>query len=150
MVKIFTQINVKINRESRDRKLEFSVPHLKPIIRIFCKIKFESLSTTEDAIIDTGAHISVIPYELWSNMDVKIETNHIMKGAIPGQWMPVKVGYIKAKLVDENNESKDISFLSYLALTNKVPLILGMRDLLEKFNLHVLFLENKAYLQQAA
>jgi hypothetical protein len=64
--------------------------------------------------------------------------------------MPVKVGYIKAKLVDENNESKDISFLSYLALTNKVPLILGMRDLLEKFNLHVLFLENKAYLQQAA
>jgi|TARA_B100000315_G_C14472507_1_gene539044 predicted aspartyl protease len=148
VVKIFTQINVNINRESRDRKLELSIPNLKPIIRIFCKIKFESLSTTEDAIIDTGAHISVIPYEVWSNMDVKIETNHIMKGAIPGKEMPVKVGYVKAKLVDENNKSRDISFLSYLALTNKVPLILGMRDLLEKFDLHILFSENKSYLEQ--
>ena len=52
VVKIFTQINVNINRESRDRKLELSIPNLKPIIRIFCKIKFESLSTTEDAIFN--------------------------------------------------------------------------------------------------
>lgn len=73
----------------------------------------------------------------------------ILKGIVLDRKIPVNVGYVKAKLIDKDeNESKEIKFLSYLAFTNKVPLILGMRNLLEEFDLHILFSKNEAHLEE--
>ena len=149
VVIISTRIILEINRETRDRELEKKIPNLQPLVRIFSKIKFPELETPEDALIDTGAHISIIPFYLWKKLNVEIIAEHKTSGIVPNENIPVNVGYITANIIDENgNISKDIKFLSYLEFTNKIPLILGMRDLLEKFNLHILFSQNKAYLEE--
>lgn len=149
MARISIKINLEINRETRDRELELKIHGLKPIIRIFCKIKFEELDMPEDALVDTGAHISLMPFQIWKNLDVNRLTEHHMKGVVPDMDMPVNIGYVKARIIDKSgNESREIKFLSYLAFTNKVPLIFGMRDLMEKFDLHVLFSQSRAYLEE--
>ena len=149
MVIISIKINLEINREIRDKELELKITNFKPLIRIFGKIKFQNLGLPEDVIIDTGAHISLIPFQLWKDLDVHIIAQHHMGGVVPEKNIPVNVGYIKAKIVDEEENSTDeLEFLSYLALTSKVPLILGMRDLLEKFDLYILFSKDKAYLEK--
>ena len=149
VVIISTKIDLEINRETRDIELEKKIPDLLPLIRIFSKIKFPELEIPEDALIDTGAHISILPLYLWKNLNVEIITEHKTGGIVPDKNIPVNVGYVKANIIDESgNISRDIKFLSYLAFTNKIPLILGMRDLLEKFELHVLFSQNKAYLEE--
>ena len=149
MVIISIKINLEINREIRDKELELKITNFKPLIRIFGKIKFQNLGLPEDVIIDTGAHISLIPFQLWKDLDVHIIAQHHMGGVVPEKNIPVNVGYIKAKIVDEEENSTDeLEFLSYLALTSKIPLILGMRDLLEKFDLYILFSKDKAYLEK--
>ena len=149
VVIISIKIDLEINTEIRDKELELKIIGFKPLIRIFGKIKFQNLGLPEDTLIDTGAHISLIPFQLWKDLDVRIIAQHHMGGVVPEKNIPVNVGYIKAKIVDEEGNSTDeIKFLSYLALTNKVPLILGMRDFLERFDLHILFSEDKAYLEK--
>ncbi len=151
MVKIFTntKISLIINKETRDRVLEQKIPDLLPLVRLFCRIKFAGAELSEIAMLDTGAHISLIPFYLWKKLDTQVVAEHVMKGAIPDKSIPVNVGYVKARIIDgEGNISKEIRFLSYLAFTNNVPLILGMRDLLEKFDIHILFSQNKAYLEE--
>ncbi|MBI2105554.1 hypothetical protein HYT56_01820 [Candidatus Woesearchaeota archaeon] len=149
MVIISTKIDLEINKETRDIDLEKKIHNLRPLIRIFSKIKFPELEIPEDALIDTGAHISILPLYLWKKLNVEIIAEHKTSGIVPNENIPVSVGYVKANIIDESGDiSKDIKFLSYLAFTNKIPLILGMRDLLEKFNLHILFSQNKAYLEE--
>lgn len=58
-------------------------------------------------------------------------------------WRVVKIStkiFIK-------NESKELEFLSYLVYSNKVPLIIGMRELLEKFIIYI-DTENRSYIQE--
>lgn len=151
VVKISTKINIEINRNFRDEELESKISDFKPITRLFAKIKFNNLEFPEDAFVDTGAHISLIPFYIWKKLDAQIIAEHEMKGPIPEKTIPVNVGYVKATLLDEEgNMSKQIKFLSYLAFTNKVPLILGIRDLLEKFDLHILFSQNTGYLEESS
>ena len=146
---ISIKIELEINRETRDMELEKKIPDLKPLIRIFSKIKFPELETPEDALIDTGAHISILPFYLWKKLNVKIIAEHETSGVVPDISIPVSVGYVTANIIDEHgNISNDVRFLSYLAHTSKVPLILGMRDVVEKFNLNILFSQNKAYLEE--
>ncbi|ODS41560.1 MAG: hypothetical protein A7315_01440 [Candidatus Altiarchaeales archaeon WOR_SM1_79] len=143
------EINLLIDRSRRDEELEKKIPLLKPVIRIKCGFLFEGTEIPRIAIVDTGAHTSVIPFRFWRNMNVEILAKHYTAGIVPGKKIPVNVGYIIGKLVDsEGNESKEIQFLSYLSFTNKITLLLGMRDLLEKFDLHLKFSENKAWLKE--
>jgi len=149
VVKISTIINIEINRTIRDIELENKIPNLKPLVRLFSKIKFNGSEIPEDGLIDTGAHISVIPFYIWKKLNVDVVAEHKMSGAVPDKILPVNVGYVKGKFIDEyGNESKEIRFLSYLTFTNKVPIILGIRDLLEKFDLCILFSQNKAYIEE--
>jgi hypothetical protein len=142
------KINLRIDR-IRDRELENKIPGLKPSVRIKCNLLLEGAEMPETAIVDTGAHTSIIPFRFWRNLNVEILAEHYTAGIVPGKKIPVNVGYITGKLVDsEGNESKEIHFLSYLSFTNKVTLLLGMRDLLEKFDLHLKFSENKAWLDE--
>jgi len=72
-----------------------------------------------------------------------------VSGIVPEKKMPVNVGYITARLVDEQgNESKEVRFLSYLAFINRVNLLLGMRDLLERFDFYLKFSENSVWLEE--
>jgi len=144
-----TRINLLIDRTTKDEELEKKIPNLKPIIRIRGGIFLKGAETAEIAIIDTGAHISLVPFRFWRDLDVEILTEHYVSGVVPGKRIPVNVGYMKGRLIDkEGNESKEIQFLAYLAFTNKVSLLLGMRDLLERFDIHINFSMNEAYLEE--
>ena len=149
VVRISTKISLWIDRETRDLELEKKIPDLKPIMRLKGAMLFTGKDVPDIAIIDTGAHISLIPFQMWEGLGVDVIAEHRAAGVVPGETMPVKVGYVKATLLDEfGNESKEIRFLAYLALTNNVNLLLGVRDILERFTLHIDFVNDEAYLQE--
>lgn len=79
MVKISTKINLVINKVE-DFELEKKPPDLKPVIRIEGEILFIGKDVSETAIIDTGAHISVLPYDIWKDLGVEILTEHYIIG----------------------------------------------------------------------
>ena len=92
---------------------------------------------------------SLIPLFIWGHLDVEILAEHRMSGIVPEKKMPVNVGYVTGRLIDsEGNESKGIRFLCYLAFTNKVNLLLGMRDLLERFDFYLKFSNEVAWLEE--
>ena len=108
------------------------------VIRLWCGIKFETdngLTATYPAIVDTGAHISLIPKRIWSTSKVKILADHYVRGLIPKPEckMGVKVGEISGYLVDQEGITSKYKSSSYLAPTNDVPIIMGFRELLTKF-----------------
>ena len=149
MVRISTKISLWIGRETRDLELEKKIPDLKPIMRLKGAVLFTGKDVPDIAIIDTGAHISLIPFQTWEGLNVDVIADHYTAGVVPGETMPVKVGYVKAILLDEfGNESKEIRFLAYLALTNRVNLLLGVRDILEWFALHIDCVNDEVYLQE--
>ena len=139
-----------IDRETRDIELEKKIPNLKPMMRLKGAVRFTGKDVPDIAIIDTGAHISLLPFQTWEELDVGVVAKHRTAGVVPGETMQVKVGYVKATLLDEfGNESKEIRFLAYLALTNGVNLLLGIRGVLDQFTLHVDFVNDGAYLQES-
>jgi len=87
------------------------------------------------AIVDTGAHISVIPRRIWSSSDTTVLSDHSMSGIVPIDEcsIPVLVGEIDAMLIDEISHTKKIRMISYFALTDEIPLIIGFKTLLEEF-----------------
>lgn len=114
-------------------------------------IKFRKIKGFTDpypAIIDTGAHTSVIPLKIWREAEHKILTQHYIKGVVPNARMDVKVGEVSAVLVDLFNVSKEYKFLSYFSTSDNTPLILGFKELLSKFKLTVDYSENLVWLEE--
>ncbi len=108
--------------------------------RLFCYIRFKThnngWSDSLQAIVDTGAPVSLIPLDVWSEAETEVLTDFEIGGINPRQecTLPVLVGKIKCILVDENkNQSKELEILSYFATTNKVPLLIGFKNLLCEF-----------------
>ena len=58
-----------------------------------------------------------------------------MSGIVPINEcsIPVLVGEIDAMLIDERAHTKKTRVISYFALTDEMPLILGFKTLLEEF-----------------
>lgn len=143
------RINLWVDRTTRDLELEKKIPNLKPVIRIKGSIIFSGTETPRIAIIDTGAHVSLIPFRFWKDLNIEILAEHYISGVVPDKEMPVNVSYVVGRLIDrKGNESKSTRFLSYLAFTNKVNLLFGMRDLLEKFDFYLKFSNDEVWLEE--
>lgn len=122
-------------------------------IRIYCQIIFKTRSGWSKplpALIDTGAHTSLIPFDIWSACVTEILVDHYVRGLAPKKEckVDVKVGELTGVLVDKENLSEEYKFLSYLAPTNEVPLILGFKELLSQFKLFIDYKNNKAWLKE--
>lgn len=103
-------------------------------------IKFKKSKGFTDpypAIIDTGAHTSVIPLKIWKDAEHKIFAQHYIKGIVPSARMDVEVGELSAVLVDLVNVSNEYKFLSYFSPNDSTPLILGFKELLSNFKLTI-------------
>jgi len=140
-------------KEFRYPELENKLDGVGKFIRLFGEIRFKTRNgwqKRESAIIDTGAPISMLPMDLWKSIETEILTDHEAYGINPGKECSIQVlvGKVKCILVDnENNQSDELEILSYLAITNKIPLIIGFRDVLENFDIHLNFKDKTAYLQ---
>jgi len=135
-------------------KLEEKLPGKGEFVRLFCSVRFKTKDGWDDAvdaIIDTGAPVSLIPFDVWSNAKTELLVEHEVYGINPSKEcrIPVKVGKIMGVLVDEEeNQSGEIEMLSYLALTTKIPVILGFKDLLTEFKICFDYGENEAWIEE--
>lgn len=127
----------KLSDPELDLKLDYG-----ELIRLSLLIRFKTRtgwSKLYEAIVDTGAHTSVIPKYIWEGIYVEERVEHSIQGIVAKAEcnLPVKVGIIRGVLFDEMlNHTKESEFYEFCALEDKVPLILGFKGLLERFAIH--------------
>ena len=135
----------------RSGELEAKVDGID-IVRLRCYVQFEKRTgeiSIYDAIVDTGAFISLIPFSIWKDVEVDRLADHRVEGLIPKTEcsIPVIIGKIGLMLVDEEYQTEKIDTHAYLALTDEIPLILGFKDLLSSFKVCFDYKENSAWLE---
>ena len=135
----------------KSRELETKVKGIE-IVRLRCYVQFEKRAGgigIHDAIVDTGAFISLIPFSIWKEVEVDRVADHRVGGLIPNPEcsIPVIIGRIGLRLVDEERQTEKIDVYAYLALTDEIPLILGFKDLLAPFRVCFDYKENSAWLE---
>ncbi|MCK4613253.1 MAG: hypothetical protein KAU14_00495 [Thermoplasmata archaeon] len=120
-------------------KLTNKVPEIGKFTRLFCGIRFKTKNgwyDTQNAIVDTGAPMTLIPLDMWNEINTRIVTDYEIFGLSHRKecLISVLVGKVTALIVDEKgNHSDELDTFAYLALTNKVPLIIGFKGLLSNF-----------------
>ncbi|MFQ6073280.1 MAG: hypothetical protein ACE5KT_11380 [Methanosarcinales archaeon] len=134
-----------------DQQLENKVPNRGYVIRLTSAISFKTKNGWTNpylAIIDTGAHITVIPKRIWSKSVVNILDEHKMAGIVPKEECStqVQVGEMHCRLTDGENYTKDIGFLCYMTSENNIPLIIGFKEILEKFKVFFDYTTNVAFI----
>lgn len=110
-----------------------------------------SWSNPKDALIDTGAHTSILPKSIWKGVKTEKLGSYDIQGISnkPECRIPCEVGRITAKFIDESgNASCEAEMQAFLALTDEVPLIIGFKDLLSKFKVCFDRMKNIAYLEE--
>ncbi len=124
------------------------------LIRLKSGIKFKiktGFLKNYSAIIDTGAHISVFPKSIWQKLEYEIVGDAQLHGIVKKEncSIPVSVGKIKYSLTDQyGNETEEKSVLAFLAHTDKVPIMLGFKGVLEKLRIYFNFQNNIAYAEE--
>ncbi len=112
-----------------------------PVTRLVAKVQFRlpdsALTEPWEAILDTGAPLSVLPRKLWQGLDTDIHVPEATFGGISRRkvcQIRCSIGTVRGCLVDERgNHTRLYHFPAFLAKTNSVPLIIGFAGLLEKF-----------------
>lgn len=139
--------------EQYDLELLRRLPDFGGLLRLVGTVRFKTKddwSEARDAIIDTGAHTSILPLSVWGTLDAQILGDYFVRGLVPKKEciMKVRIGSITGVIMDElGNITPETKFRSYLAPTDEVPIVLGFKDLLEKFTVHFDFSRRTAYIE---
>lgn len=134
-----------------DKELYLKLQGRSKVIRIYGMIQFRTptgFTKPYPAVIDTGAHTSVIPLDIWKASKYKIFGEHYLKGLVPGAKLDVKVGEVKGVLVDLLNTSREYNFLCFFSPNDKTPLILGFKELLSELKLTINYPNNLVCLEE--
>jgi hypothetical protein len=118
-------------------------------IRLMTPVSFWILkgewTEPEDAIIDTGSHISVIPRYIWSNVHHNFISDESEMG-IGGNIVTGRLGWITLRLHDEETISPPLSVKANLIDDDSLPLILGFEDVISEVLLVSDFRQSIAYI----
>lgn len=123
--------------------VELKEKNIKPYLftRIFCSALYEAESghILQKALVDTGAIVSLLPKRIWKKLKIDFVGEHTVKGIVKKQEcvLPVKIGVLNCKLVDDENETPSINILAYCVDSDDVPVIMGMKDALDKFKIEI-------------
>lgn len=123
------------------------------IIRLKCAVQFKSKtgwSQPYSAIVDTGAHTSLLPLSIWKYLIYEKSGEYRMFGIAKNDecGIPVEIGKVTCIIVDESgSQTKELNIVAFLAGTDKVPLIIGYKDVLEKINVVSRFSQDIAYVE---
>lgn len=124
------------------------------IVRLKCGVQFKTkLGWTQpySAIVDTGAHTSVIPLSLWKELvHEKIKPYKIFGiSKQDGCSIVGNIGKVTLIIVDENgNQTKELEVGAFLADTDQIPLIVGFNGLLEKLRVEFDFRKNEGFVEE--
>ncbi|NQE05705.1 hypothetical protein C5S32_07535 [ANME-1 cluster archaeon GoMg1] len=147
-----TKLRIRIKKlidPELDLKLDYG-----ELVRLSILIRFKTesgWSKLYEAIIDTGAHTSVIPRYIWEGIYAEEKANHFVQGIVPKEEcsLPVKVSIISGVLFDDElDHTNEVEFYAFCAIDDRVPLILGFKDLLETFAIHFDIKSGVAYLEE--
>ncbi|MEE9151490.1 MAG: hypothetical protein V3U20_06635 [Thermoplasmata archaeon] len=130
-----------------------NIPDYGGLIRVFSLVKFmrrEGWSETYRALIDTGAHTSVIPKYIWRSSEHKIMGAYEVHGLVPNEEckMDVKIGTLRVVLLDENGNQTEEEITAFFAERDDIPLILGFKDLLENYELNIMPKDETGFLSK--
>lgn len=135
-----------------DTQIDRHVP-TNSIIRLKCGAQFKTKNgwtKPYPAIIDTGAHTSVIPLSIWKQTTHELLGDYKMFGIAKKEEcsIPVKIGKVMGIIVDEfGNQSNELNCCALLADTDNVPLIIGFKGVLENFRVVFDYKKNVAYVE---
>jgi len=126
------------------------------IVRLIADVKFwkerKGFSKSFEAIVDTGAHTSIIPKNIWRDLKVKVIVKDTFIVGINRKeecQIPASLGKAAFLLVDEHgNRSKIFDTLTFLAKTDQVPLIVGFADILTEFKVAFDYSSGEAYIEE--
>jgi hypothetical protein len=147
-----TRLQVRIKKlvdPELDLKLDYG-----ELVRLSILIQFKTesgWSKLYEAIIDTGAHTSVIPRYIWEGIYADEKVGHSVQGIVPKNEcsLPVKVSIIRGVLFDDElSHTKEVVFHAFCAIDDRVPLILGFKNLLERFTICFNINSGIAYLEE--
>jgi len=137
----------------KDEKIEKLIPDYGSLLRVMAKVRFKTPSgytKPYDAVVDTGAPTSLLPLDIWQDIEKTILADYVVRGVSPKPEckIDVKISKIGCIVFDELGNQKELDVFAYLALVEDVPLILGFKDLLEKFDIQINFSEDKAWIEE--
>lgn len=136
--------------ESRSAKLEAKVRGID-LIRLRASVRFQTAtgwSDIYDAIVDTGAPISLIPKFIWEKTQRTELADHYA-GGVGGGRVPVKVAKVSCQLVDEfDHRTRELEIHAYLTKRGRVPLIVGFKDLLAQLTNHFDYRVREAWVEE--
>ena len=136
-----------------DKELEDKIVGRGLIIRLWCWTSFKKekgWTLPYPALIDTGAHTSLIPKRIWYDLPVNKLAEHYTGGLVPKPEckLDVDVGEVSFALLDRDNITKRYRVLSFLMPTDDIPLIIGFKDLLSEFKICFDYNENRAGIEE--
>ncbi|MFQ6062505.1 MAG: hypothetical protein ACE5J9_04930 [Methanosarcinales archaeon] len=79
-----TKLKIRI-KKLIDPELDLKFPDYGELIRLSCLIQFKTesgWSKLYEAILDTGAHTSVIPEYIWKKISTECITDHLIQGIV--------------------------------------------------------------------
>lgn len=102
-----------------------------------------------EAIIDTGAPLSIIPPAIWQEIEREILGEYKIQGIVFKQdaYLSVKIANIFCVLMDEKNVTDIIKIKAYLSLEEKAPLVLGFENIISKSKLYMHPENNEGYIE---
>ena len=101
--------------------------------RLTAQVSFKTTSgwtQPYEAIIDTGAPVSVIPPAIAEEIVKNIFTDYAISGIVPHEEakLPVKVADVWCSFLDSEKISKPLKIKAYLSTDHRVPLVLGFEN----------------------
>ncbi len=119
------------------------------VIRIIASVTFAHGATwtwADDAFVDTGAWISIIPHDIWQYMDFKI-IQDCLNVAIGGEYTKADFCEVTMRVLDATMVSPSMIIRAYLCASDRIPLILGIGDILTNCNFFCSYRSHSAYLE---
>ena len=147
-----TRLQIRI-KKLIDPELDLKLDYGK-LVRLSILIQFKmeaGWSELYEAIMDTGAHTSVIPRYIWEGIYAEEKAGHFIQGLVPKEEcsLPVKVSLIRGVLFDDElNHTTEVVFPAFCAIDDRIPLILGFKGLLERFTICFNISSGIAYLEE--
>jgi len=138
--RLYIRVNIDFIKQY-DPELLKKYPDYNGLLRVVSTIVLKTKSGWSKprfAIIDTGAHTSILPLTVWEEADAEVIGEYFVRGLVPKEEciLPVKIGWVCAVILDRfGNRTDELRFRAYLAPTDDVPLIIGFKDLMDKCEL---------------
>ena len=102
-----------------------------------------------EAIIDTGAPVSILPPAIWREIDREVLGESKIQGIVTKKdaYLPVKIANIYCVLMDEDSMTGILKIKAYLSLEENAPLVLGFENLLSTAKMYSNSKEDEGYIE---